>query len=64
MAKVQEAVSKVNASMGVEPQVGDLDVVSLSELKNIIRKFLANDGISKMMVSRHKTESPVPAQGL
>lgn len=40
MAKVQEAASRVQASLGVEPRIGSLDDIELPELKQQIHHFL------------------------
>lgn len=40
MAKVQEAVGRLQASVGLEPQVGSLDTVSLAELQAQLKQWL------------------------
>ncbi|CAK0770337.1 Transporter [Gammaproteobacteria bacterium] len=43
MAKVQEAISKVKASMGVEPHFDDLNKIDLPEMASVIKQFLEED---------------------
>lgn len=45
MAKVQEAIGQLQSSLGVEPEIGSIDEISLPDLTSQVRDWLAS-GIS------------------
>jgi len=64
MAKVQEAASRVQASLGVEPRIGALDDIELPELKEQIQHFLerwANTAAPGQPPGAVQSEAEAPA---
>ncbi|GAA0786824.1 hypothetical protein GCM10009109_08550 [Marinobacterium sediminicola] len=61
MAKVQESLGRLQASIGLEPQLNSLDTTSLHELQGQIRGWLEQD-VSEMVAMVNTPAEAEPAQ--